>query len=326
MNPRLKTAPISVGSGLLALDLLLLGREEVTATRQYAGGSCGNVLAILAYLGWNSFPVARLGNDSRAQLVIDDLEDFHVNTSFVTKEKSGVTPVIVVRIAADKAGRLKSKFEWKDPKTGAFLPRYRPLPQKIATLVTPKLPPAKVFYFDRAEKSTLLLAKALRERGAVTFFEPTTYKDDAVFTACIAASDIVKYSVERIPTPPVNPIGDSPRLEIQTLGEKGLRYRLKIATTTPGVWKHLPPVAVDNVKDATGCGDWCSAGIIDQICSIGRDSFMSLPEKTIKNGIRFGQALASINCKYEGARGPMYHISKKKVIAEADSLLKSKVN
>jgi fructokinase len=245
-----------------------------------------------------------------------------VNTSFVAKEDAGVTPVIILRLAQDKTGAYRSRFEWRNPRSGDWLPRYRPLPKSFAARVSPHLPDAKIFYFDRAEPSSLMLASAMREKGAVVFFEPSSSRDDILFTNCLAVSDIVKYSAERIGTPPRNPNGISPRLEIQTLGERGLRYRVKAgSSTTPGRWRHLAAFSVDSFKDATGCGDWCSAGILDRLCAHGRDQFMQLDEADIVRGISFGQALAAINCEYEGARGPMYELTAEELAVRVQRLL-----
>lgn len=317
-------APISVGAGFLALDWLLIGKSRVKPNGKYAGGSCGNVLSILACLGWDSYPVARLGRDHRAKVLIDDLQYCHVNTDFVGRERTGVTPVIILRIAQDKNGAYKSRFEWKDPQSGDWLPRYRPLPKSYAKRVSPELPVAKVFYFDRAEPSSLLLATKMRENGAVVFFEPSSCKDDTLFTACLAVSDIVKYSAERVSEAPRNPISKSPRLEIQTLGDAGLRFRLKMATNRPGPWHDSAAFPVHNLQDATGCGDWCSAGIIHHLCANGRQQFMKLPKSDIVAGIRFGQALAAINCEYQGARGPMYHLIREEIEFRVQDLLTAK--
>ena len=316
--------PVSVGTGFLALDWLLIGKDRVKANQKYAGGSCGNVTAILAYLRWSSYAVARLGMDRKAKLLIEDLESFRVNTKFVTKEPTGVTPIIVLRLAQDRNGNQRSRFEWKHPESGGWLPRYRPLPKRYAESVAPQLPSAKVFYFDRPEPSSLLLATAMREKGAAVFFEPSSCKDVSLFTACLAVSDVVKYSVERIPIPPRNPASRSPRLEIQTQGTDGLRYRLKRTTNVPGPWRNLSAFPVRKHKDATGCGDWCSAGIIDQLCGRGRMHFLGLTETAIVRGIRFGQALATINCEYEGARGPMYQLTYGELMARVRTLLAPK--
>lgn len=314
------SAPVSVGTGLVALDWLLIGSRRVRANQQYAGGSCGNVLTILAYLGWSSYPVARLGADRPAENLLRDLRAFRVQTDFVTKEDAGSTPVIVLRLSETDAGKYKSRFEWKHPQSGDWLPRYRPVPKSHAKRIAPNLPSARIFYFDRAQPSSLVMATAMRERGAVVFFEPSSIRDDALTSACVAVSDIVKYSADRIPNPPRNPVSKSPRLEIQTLGDSGLRYRVKMDATVPGQWRQLTALPVQNFKDSTGCGDWCSAGIIHKLCDVGRDRFMSLDETAIVDGIRFGMALATINCGYEGARGPMYHFSKDELLAEAERL------
>ncbi|HZR79007.1 MAG TPA: carbohydrate kinase family protein [Chthoniobacterales bacterium] len=302
-------APVSVGAGLVSLDRLLIGRDRVNANQRYAGGSCGNVLAILAHLHWQSYPVARLGTDRGARILIEDLKSFQVNTDFVEQENKGITPVIVLRLAQDQKGGYRSRFEWKNPRSGDWLPRYRPLPKAFAERITPRLPNANIFYFDRADASLFMLASRMRQKGTIVFFEPSSCRDDALFTECLSVSDIVKYSAERIPRPPKNPQAISPRLEIQTLGDKGLRYRLKVGTTLPGPWRHLPAFQAESFKDATGCGDWCSAGIIDQLCAKDREDLMQLSEAEVIRGIRFGQALAAINCNYEGARGPMYELS-----------------
>ncbi|MDP3072369.1 MAG: carbohydrate kinase family protein [Opitutaceae bacterium] len=323
LHPKRKSVdrlPISVGSGFVALDMLLVGHERVNANEQYAGGSCGNVLSILSHLDWESYPVARLGTDRLAKRVLADFAESGVNTEFVFRAPTGVTPVVVVRLAERRDGSIQPRFEWKHPKSGDWLPRYRPFPKTKAEEVAPQLPDAGVFYFDRAEKSALVMAEKMRERGAVVFFEPSSCKDDSLFTDCLAVSDIVKYSKDRISEPPRNPVSRSPRLEIQTLGKDGLRYRLK-AGNHPGQWKTMTAFTVDSLVDSTGCGDWCSAGVINKLCRDGREKFLERDDSEIAAALRYGLALAAINCQYQGARGPMYHLSRDKFLAKVDTLL-----
>jgi fructokinase len=286
-----------------------VGKNRVRANERYAGGSCGNVLSILSHFEWKSFPVARLGRDRLAQTVLDDLKHCGVNTNFVFRSSTGVTPVVVVRIAERSDGTACTRFEWRHPESGKWLPRYRPFPQKTAVEVAPELPQAGVFYFDRAEKSALLMASTMRQKGAVVFFEPSSCKHDELFTECLAVSDIVKYSEERIAQIPLSPASKSPRLEIQTLGSNGLRFRLKTNSTKPEGWHTISAFNVEGFVDSTGCGDWCSAGIIHKLCRNGRDVFLQMDKVTITNALNFGQALAAVNCQYQGARGPMYHLN-----------------
>jgi fructokinase len=111
-------------------------------------------------------------------------------------------------------------------------------------------------------------------------------------------------------------------LEIQTLGESGLRYRVKNKSNIPGSWHHLSAYTVNPSVDSTGCGDWCSAGLINKLCHNGREEFLALDETTIEKGLQFGQALAAINCKFMGARAPMYQLTKKSLLDEAGHLMK----
>lgn len=310
-------APISVGTGLVALDWLLIGRDRVRPNETYAGGSCGNVMSILAYLGWQSYPVARIGRDRQGVHLLADLHRWKVHTKFLLRESEAATPIIIVRLKEDKSGSVTRRYEWRHPASGEWLPRYRPVLKSLAESLSPRLPHAKLFYFDRVEPSSLLLAKSMSERGAVVFFEPSSIKNEALFSSCLAVSDIVKYSAERFSDPPRNPVSKSPKLEIQTFGASGLRYRLKCSSTTPGPWKELPAIRVDGFRDDTGCGDWCSAGVIHQLCGSGRNAFLELEARSVEEGIRFGQSLAAINCEFEGARGPMYHLAKDQLLEVA---------
>jgi fructokinase len=313
--------PVSVGAGFLALDWLLVGDERIRPNQSYAGGSCGNVMAILAFLGWQSFPVARLGRDSHAQQLTNDLHRWNVRTDFVLRREHGATPVIIVRVRETRPGVWSRRFEWKHPASGSWLPRYRPVPKSMAQEIAAQLPASSVFYFDRAELSTLVLARIMRDSGAVVFFEPSSARDLHLFSECLALSDIVKYSAERIPEPSENPMSRSPRLEIQTLGAMGLRYRLKSDSVTPGPWRQMPAYPAAGCVDATGCGDWCSAGLINTVCQNGRTEFLNSSEAEIIEGLRYGQALAAVNCQFMAARGPMYELTKEEIGRWAKQLI-----
>lgn len=299
--------PICAGSGFIALDQIYRENSD-SPLGQYAGGSCGNVMAILSFLGWKALPVARLGNSSDAESLISDLASFRVSTKYLFREVHGVTPVIIQRLRNHPDGTPYHKFEWRSPVDGSRLPSYRPMPQRMAAETSEKLPNCRVFYFDRADRSSLILASKMHEKGALVFFEPSSIKDPGLFAECLSVSHIVKYSADRISGLPASTSNFRPILEIQTLGEDGLRYRLKQANTRIGSWMNKRAIPTAQFKDACGSGDWCSAGILSVLCSKHVDNAQEVPFDfdKVNEAISYGQSLASINCEYEGARGAMY--------------------
>ena len=107
---------------------------------------------------------------------------------------------------------------------------------------------------------------------------------------------------------------------METLGAEGLRYRLR-NNKRCGEWKLLAAFRVRNLKDAAGAGDWCTAGIID-VLGGGRTSFDCVSEKKIVESLKYGQALSSLNCGFEGARGAMYGVKKSQFNEKIQSILK----
>jgi len=307
-----RRSPICVGSGFVALDLVYIGHGRTEPDFTFAGGSCGNVLTILAFLGWDSVPVIRLKDDHEASRLIADLEKWQVNTRFVRQEVKGSTPVVVQRICTAINGNPYHRFEWRSPTTGLMLPRYRPLPQRIALEVSTQLPRPKVFYFDRPAPSALFLAEQARRLGAVIFFEPSSASDAVAFAAGVRAADIVKYASDRIESAKLAAIKYRPTLEIQTLGAEGLRFRWR-GRDHKLTWRKLPAIPVTDFKDSAGAGDWCSGGLIHVLTKGGRKGFASINERKLMRAFASGQQLASLNCSYEGARGAMYNVSPESV-------------
>ena len=78
INKKRSRNAICFGTGLVALDIILNGNPNAIP-KLMTGGSCGNVLTILAFLGWRSFPIARLSNKYSSEILIRDLTDLNVN-------------------------------------------------------------------------------------------------------------------------------------------------------------------------------------------------------------------------------------------------------
>jgi sugar/nucleoside kinase (ribokinase family) len=313
---------ICSGTGLVALDVVISNDIE-KPTQFYAGGSCGNVLTILSYMGWDSYPIARLSpsNNVASDLLVQDLNKWKVKETLLTFTMDGSTPIIIHRILKDKHGLSKHRFEFRNPEDGKYLPSYKPCLSKSVQDILLKGPTPNVFYFDRINRASIDLAKAYKDNGAIIFFEPSSIKDEKGFKKCLEISDIVKFSEERIPNyTSVFPTAQT-SIEIQTLGEKGLKYRRKGSAK----WLEMEGYSIANVIDTAGAGDWCTAGIIRTIFSENH-SLEFVSEHQLQKALKFGQILSAINCTFEGARGLMYNMNYNELISKVENVMSVKTN
>lgn len=311
---------ICAGTGLVALDVVVTSDMEKPA-QFYAGGSCGNVLTILSYMGWDSYPIARLSNNVAADLLLQDLNKWKVKADLLTFTEDGSTPIIIHRILKDKRGQSKHRFEFRNPEDGKYLPSYKPCLSKSVENILQKGPIPKVFYFDRINRASIDLAKAYKANGSIIFFEPSSAKDEKGFKQCLEVADVVKFSEDRIPNYTANFHKGQVPIEIQTLGEKGVKYRRKDSAN----WSDVKGYLIDNVSDTAGAGDWCTAGVIFTFFE-----FNYLPNSVtnveIEKALNFGQILSAINCTFEGARGLMYNMNFEELIAQVESVLSARIN
>jgi fructokinase len=319
---KMEPKPKVIGTGLVVLDIIINGDIKCNPQLR-AGGSCGNVLTILSYLGWKSYPIARFGEEETARMIIDDMQEWGVETSLITQNNSGSTPIIVEKIKKKRNGEPTHRFFWKCPNCGSFLPRYQPVLVKDTPSIIKKMPTASVFYFDRVSRSSIELAKESKQRGSLVFFEPCGIKDKEQFLECLNLSDIVKYSHEYgIPAQKILQKVDIP-LEIKTLGADGLSFCFRKCVSKEIKWKSMQAYPVSQLKDTAGAGDWCSAGIIHLLGKKGAESFETANENDINKALRFGQALAAINCQFEGARGIMYSLAKTDLQTSIGGIMKN---
>ena len=189
--------PVCIGTGLVALDVIISSLSN-SPTQFLAGGSCGNVLTILSYLGWSTFPIARLSNNVATELLLEDLEKWNVHNDFLKIDNTGSTPVIIHRILKDLKGQPKHRFEFKNPENGKYLPSFKPCLAKSVTQIVEASQTPNVYYFDRINRASIELAKEYKNNGAIIFFEPSSIKDLKGFNECVMVADIVKFSDDRI--------------------------------------------------------------------------------------------------------------------------------
>lgn len=301
--------PRVVGTGLVALDVVAV-RDSSDDPKLYAGGTCGNVLAILGFLGWQPFPIARLDNGNAARHVVEDLQRWKVETSFLSLEPRAPAPIIVQWIKRDSDGSGTHRFSFTCPDCGAWYPTFMPVVAASIASVVDSIQEAQVFFFDRASRSSIQLAQHFRESGAIIYFEPSGIGEPRLFREAVEVAHVVKYASDRLTA--LVDLPDLPRspLEIRTMGSAGLRFRSAFDGSKTRGWRRLRGCHAVSTKDSAGAGDWMSAVLLDELCRSGFEGVNKASVSDLMGSLSIAQAAAAWNCGFEGARAGMYEVKR----------------
>lgn len=300
--------PTVIGTGLIALDVVIADSIH-SDPLLCAGGTCGNVLTALAYLDWHAYPIARLRADAASKWVTEDLKSWGVRLDFVALGDHGSTPVVVQHIRRNSAGKPSHSFSRKCPKCGTWLPWYKAVKAADVTGIATRLPAADVFYFDRTSRGAIELARHANDSGWLVVFEPSSGSDPALVAKALEAAHIVKIASDRLAGNDGVLDAEAPLLLIETQGACGLRYKYRGAKGSAR-WKRIPAFDGSTVVDTAGAGDWCTAGIVNELGRLGVDGLKNCSSKSVETALAVGQAMAAWACQFHGARGGMYESSK----------------
>lgn len=305
-----------VGTGLFALDVIL--DTDSRRLGSALGGSSGNVLSILGALGWTATPVTRFGRDRMGQQLRHELEEIGADLRFVDLSPSHRTNVIYQHQLVSSDGDFGThRFSFVCPSCGE---KHRPVVDCGSDLVHKALAgqaSTDVFYLDRPTREGYELARFYHTSGALVVFEPSMEGDDPeLFSAILKHSHIVKYAEERFQSLSSR-MPDSVVVEIQTLGARGLRFR---AGCSSYAWRHLDAFVVPHVQDTAGAGDWCTAGVLFSLLQRPPRDWLSIQFHELASALSFGQALSSLNCLTQGARGLLQALDVPEILALANGL------
>ncbi|WP_081448434.1 PfkB family carbohydrate kinase [Fulvimarina pelagi] len=316
--------PKIFGAGLIALDLVI-GPDPATPVRSWAGGTCGNVLSIMAYLGWDAYPIARMNGDPASDRVRSDMARWGVHLDWANCAPTTHTPIIVQEIRRGRDGRPRHRFSWACPHCGEWLPSFKAVTVSAVEAIKPALAGASVFFLDRLSRATLTLAAEASARGAVVVFEPSGKSNDKLMAEAIALAHVVKYADERLAgVDGVMAEGSATLVEVQTLGEQGLNYRHRLDDSVSD-WTRLSAIPAVRLTDTCGSGDWCTAGLIAGAAAGGQGGLRRIGAGGVKSALRYGQALAAWNCGFEGARGGMYAVEPGKFAVQISQMMEGQL-
>lgn len=309
-------SPTCVGAGLVALDIVTAKAKGDLQLKADAfcsvGGSCGNVLLILAHIGWGVTPVARLGDDKASAVIRSTFAQAGANLTQLTTAKDDPAPTLMHYIKHDGLGG--HRFDFYNPRTGRLFPRYKPVTiSAIDGLVSDGGTPS-VFYCDRIAPSHLHLAKHFYDKGALVFLEPQSAKPNDL-ARILPYVHVLKISRNRIAQlDGVRSARTAPLVIIETLGNEGLRYRIVGKSRILSDWQVIPSIPGIRAVDCAGAGDWTTASILHN----GRDVILSANLKDIATVLRKSRLWGALATMFPGARGLMRHMNGEALLALQD--------
>lgn len=267
------------------------------------GSNPGNVMCIMGYFGWDSYPIALLDDSAEGLKMTNDMKRYGCNTRFVTNTPDGGTNLLKVTHDIDENGNPKHKFS-KRHAPGSGFPRDKAFTVMGENATLPKfieqldfLP--DVYFFESTTAAWRELGSYMHTHGVMVYYEiqrmyPKEFKK---YFKCMMVSDIIKFSDDSIEDVGfVDELKD--KLIIQTLGAKGVRFNLKGEG-----WVTLPPVLNNNVVDTEGCGDWTTAAFINALGQRGVLKFADIRAEIVTECLMEAQKYASRNASYIGTKG-----------------------
>ena len=295
-----------LGSGIFNLDTIVVreypqgpeNRKFIEKTvAEEVGGTCGNVMCMLSHFGWDAYPQVVLDTTEEGYRMAESMKDYGCNMRFVSNVEGGGTTLLKVTHKLEPDGSPKVSVRSGSPGGSRYPRRHflRKRDEAPAFLAELDFVP-DVFFFDDPAAGHRLMAKALREKGSLVYFEPSSMKEKKDFVS-VEVSDVVKFSDQNVPDVSFAE-GRKDKLFIQTLGSEGLRFNLKGAG-----WVKLPPVANGNVVDWEGAGDWTTSAFLNALAEADCLRLSDMTEDVVRTALEKAQKTASKSVSYMGSKG-----------------------
>ena len=251
---RISGEPTVVSAGYMPLDIISPSSGRLA---RQAGGTAANLSAVLAFFGWGATLAGQIGGDAAGAEFIGDIRRAGVCIDQLHRPEDGSTPRLIHSIEAGA-----HNYSYTCTRCSSRFPRSRPLTISQAQQCIEAHPRASVFFFDRANAGTLLLAEHYHAGGALVVFEPSVPANAESLSRAVAVSNVVKHSDDRAAGDIENLTLVRPKgqIRIVTHGAGGLE-ELHVGDE---VVRRLPAFSSPTL-DAAGAGDSTTRRIPAQI-------------------------------------------------------------
>lgn len=310
-----------IGSGIYNLDTIVVrDYPEWPRLRPFTdnvyleevGGTCGNVMSILAWLGWDAKPLACLDDSLEGMKITEDLKRYGCDCRYVTNTSDGGTTLLRCTHKKNQDGEHTMSVRAGSPGGSRFPKRHflRARDEAPAFLEALEEAPA-VFFFDDPAAGNRLIAKGLKERGSLIYFEPSKISSNADLEA-VSVSDIIKFSDENIPDVSFADTYND-KLFIQTMGAKGVRFKL-----LDQPWMTLNGIPAISVVDTEGAGDWFTAALINELAEARMMSLEAHYRYRLVDVFRNAMEIAARSIGHMGSLGLIHYAKSLQIEGAAD--------
>lgn len=302
--------PKIIGSGRCTLEKVILmeypnafktHKRNATVERiitEDVGGSCANVLCILANKGWTAMPLLNLYDCTDWCRIDHRLQYYGCETRFLKIDNAGTIinnyrqhlydcktgkPIIKDLVF----GLLGTEPEWEKlcnhDSVDAVLERIEAVPD--------------VYYYDIDCMNTREIASRLIERGSLVLYRELSKKPLTEHIDAVKTSDIVMFCSDYKKDKTFCQQHND-KIFIQTLNVGGVNYRLR-----DGEWVHLQPIETDDVIDWDGYYDITTALFLRVLFRNGKPSVATLTDQEVIEALSHAMRKASKYSSYLSSKG-----------------------
>lgn len=290
-----------IGTGLACLDIINRKDKNISVMN---GGTCANVLTVLAQLGEDAFVLIPEYND-----------DIQMHDFCVTFEKLNVgiifwgeTKQKIPRIVETYDDNFRHIFYTKCPICHRDLIKNKFVSIKKAKELVHLFQEYDVFFTDRISGGIKKIAGEFNKNGAKVVYEPNSGRNIKALVEMAKLSNVMKFSTDRISMSVANNIlmqvcDSKLELVIATHGENGLSFCYKLNSGAFSGWIKGPYIEFKNIIDTSGAGDWLTAGFLHYWNKVK----FNLSEVEIYEALKQSLKLSEIASMAQGAQGVFFN-------------------
>lgn len=290
-----------IGTGIFNLDIIVkrdypewpqLRPFTDNVVMEEVGGTCGNVMCMLSWMGWDARPIASLDDSEEGRKITKDLKHYGCDCRYVTNTPEGGTTMLRCTHKKTVDGKRSMSVRAGSPGGSRFPKRHFLRARDEAPVFMDQLIEVpSVFFFDDPAAGHRYLAREMKRKGCqIVYFEPSKVATNADLES-IGVSDVIKFSDENVPDVSFTELFPD-KVFIQTMGPKGVRYKYKGRP-----WEVVEALPVREVVDTEGAGDCFTATFINAVAESG------LTLSSIPAAIREAMENASRSVGYFGSKG-----------------------